>query len=257
MTRLAELVPMTQIGGTASNLSEASADGSTFPAKWSTQEQANEFEGRTAVHRAVVADEWSVLRRGIRAVLLECGVTAVTATGTTSEAVEEAETRDAELVVLGVTPDMGTRESVTHARAHLPKARIIVLEPEPERGSLLDLLGYGADALLTRTPDDEELRDAVTRVGKGERFVSPGLLGAVFGDNGLDPEEQAPAGILSDRQRFILRLAAEGRSNKQIASELFIGEATVKTHLQKIYEKLGVSNRVQAVGRALELRALY
>ena len=210
------------------------------------------------MHRAVVADECGVLRRGIRAVLLESGVDHVTVTGTATEAVTEAESVAADIVVFGVTPDMHAAEAIAQARAHVPNAHVIVLDESPDRTSLVDLLERGADALLTRTPDDDELRDAIARVQKGERFVSPGLLAMLFGD---DPGAAAGAGdvddLLTERQQYVLRLAAEGRSNKQIAGQLFIGEATVKTHLRKIYDKLGVRNRMQAVGRAMELRALH
>ncbi len=94
------------------------------------------------------------------------------------------------------------------------------------------------------------------RVTKGEQLIAPGLLAMLLGD----VVEPAPAidddHPLTDRERTVLALLVEGRSNRQISAELVIGEATVKTHLHNLYEKLAVSNRVQAVGRAFERRLL-
>jgi DNA-binding NarL/FixJ family response regulator len=204
---------------------------------------------------AVVADEWAVLRSGVTVVLGECDVKVTSRVSTASEAITEVQRGDVDLLVLGLVSDVTLVAAVGRARQARPVLHIIVLVPTPDRTQVLALLDAGCDAVLTRTASENELRDATTRVIRGERFIAPGLLATLFGDQ---PTVEAPAPHpLTDRERRVLGLLVEGRSNREIARALYIGEATVKTHLHNLYEKLEVGNRVQAVGRAIELRLLY
>lgn len=204
--------------------------------------------------RAVVAEP-SALCHGIEKVLVEQGhQVALVDSAASAVKVLDPETT---VVVLGRIGDMSCEDAVQQLRRTAPVS-VIVLLAKPDRERLVALLSAGADGVLTATPTPAELRDSVLRVGKGERFVSPGLLAALFGENDADiDEDDRPPSVLTERERFVLQLAAEGRSNREIAGQLFISQATVKTHLQNIYAKLGVANRVQAVGRAIELRLLY
>ena len=199
--------------------------------------------------------ESSALCHGIEKVLVEEGhqVRLVESAGQALKVL----TPDCSLVVLGRFADMTCEDAVVQSRRRAPSVPVIALISDPDRARLVALLSAGADGVLTAIPTPSELHDAILRVVKGERYVSPGLLAALFGDGADQVEEARPTSILTDRERYVLRLAAEGRSNREIAAELFISQATVKTHLQNVYAKLSVANRVQAVGRAIELRLLY
>jgi DNA-binding NarL/FixJ family response regulator len=204
---------------------------------------------------AVVADEWAVLRSGVTVVLGECDVKVSGRVSTASEAISLVQRGDVDLLVLGQVGDIALLAAVRRARKANLALRIVVLVPIPDRTQVLALLDAGCDAVLTRTASEDELRDATVRVIRGERFIAPGLLATLFGDQ---PSVEAPvAHPLTERERRVLALLVEGRSNREIARALYIGEATVKTHLHNLYEKLEVSNRVQAVGRAIERRLLY
>lgn len=200
-----------------------------------------------------MTDEWSVLRGGVAAVLAQCGVQSPVQVGTGTEAVAAIERANYELVVLGVVPDLSQSVALGRLRAVRPEVRVMVLLDVAERNATIEILDAGANAVLSRNLTEVDLREATQRIGQGQRYVSPALLAEAFGSN---PGRARERDAFTDRERDVLRLLAEGRSNREIADALFIGEATVKTHLRKVYEKLKVANRVQAVSRAMELDLL-
>lgn len=207
--------------------------------------------------RAVIADRWSVLRSGVAAVLRACGVTTVAEAGTATAALGAIAPGGPELFVVGLVDDQPLVGAVRRAKAIDAAVGVIVLLPVVDREVVRALLEGGADAILTRTAGEDELRDAVLRTSRRERFIGPGLLAMLFGPAPAGAPPTGEATLLTERERRVLSLLVEGRSNREIADELYIGEATVKTHLHHVYEKLEVANRVQAIGRAIELRLVY
>jgi DNA-binding NarL/FixJ family response regulator len=206
--------------------------------------------------RAVVADEWSVLRGGVAAVLAQCGVSTPLQATTGTEAVAAVEATPYDLVVLGAVPDVAPATAVARLRAVRPAVRVLVLLEAGSRGEAIEVLDAGADAVLSRTATEVDLREATVRLTLGQRYVSPGMLESAFGGGSPDVAAQGGAPAFTDRERAVMAHLVEGRSNREIAAALFIGEATVKTHLRNIYDKLDVSNRVQAVNKVVELKLL-
>jgi DNA-binding NarL/FixJ family response regulator len=203
--------------------------------------------------KAVVADEWAVLRGGVAAVLAQCGVSTPVYAATGTEAVAAVEDAPYDLVVLGAVPDVTAATGVERLRAVRPEVRVLVLLEGDVRAEAIDVLDAGADAVLSRSATEVDLREATVRLTLGQRYVSPGVLAAAFGQGTIRDRERDR---FTERERSVMALLVEGRSNREIADGLYIGEATVKTHLGNIYEKLGVANRVQAVSRVLELKLL-
>jgi DNA-binding NarL/FixJ family response regulator len=205
--------------------------------------------------KALVADEWSVLRGGVAAVLAQCGVTTPVHAGTGTEAVAAVEQTPYDLVVIGTVPDIAPATAVARVRAVRPGVRVLVLLDAGARGEAIDVLEAGADAVLSRTANEVDLREATVKLTLGQRYVSPGMLESAFGSAGT-----APAGAtespFTERERAVMAELVGGRSNRAIAEALFISEATVKTHLRHIYDKLDVANRVQAVNRIAERNLL-
>jgi DNA-binding NarL/FixJ family response regulator len=107
-------------------------------------------------------------------------------------------------------------------------------------------LSLDVDALVPRTIDADALVAAVRKAVGGDRVVDPAVL---TGGEAEEPTEAASA--LTEREREVLVLLAEGHSNREIASSLFVSLPTVKTHLAHIYAKLGAKNRNEALGRAV------
>lgn len=126
-----------------------------------------------------------------------------------------------------------------------PEARVVVLTMHDDADTVAGALEAGAVAFLPKNASRDDVLSAVEAVVRGEQYlhasVTPPADGAV-----ATPRER-----LTDREREVLELLADGRSTRQIAEELFVGEETVKTHLGHIYQKLGVTDRVQAVALAL------
>ncbi|MCZ7535750.1 MAG: response regulator transcription factor [Acidimicrobiia bacterium] len=220
-------------------------------------EQSVEQSVEPSVKRAVVADEAALLRSGVGAVLESCGLEVVGETHSGRAAVRLAAADDAQLLVLGVTTDLDPADVIRRTkRLRPPPAVVALLRGREDAPALVSL---GVDALLMRTVRTDDLTDAVLRVFKGERVVAPALLPALVGEVRPTPRV-GPAGgsdvVLTSREREILAFLAEGLANREIAAEIFVTLATVKTHVAHIYAKLGARNRNDALGRAVALGLL-
>lgn len=207
---------------------------------------------RTRMERtdsAVIADEWGILRGGVGSVLDQCGIGVRGQAATARDAVTLVDGGPCDLVVVGRLGSTSPAEVVRELRRRHPRVRTIVLLEGDRRDEALAAIDAGASVVLSRSATEAELREGIARARRGEAFIAPAILAAVGG-----PATRRAEDALTDRELSVLGQLVEGRSNQEIASALFIGVATVKTHLTRIYEKLNVQNRVQAVGRAVELR---
>jgi DNA-binding NarL/FixJ family response regulator len=120
-----------------------------------------------------------------------------------------------------------------------------------ERGEIFGVLGAGATGYLLKDAPREELIRAVRAAFAGEAVLSPAVASRLMGQVRKPPPE-----VLSQRELEVLALIADGATNRQAAAKLFVSEATVKTHLLHIYEKLGVRDRAAAVAEAYRRRLL-
>ena len=117
------------------------------------------------------------------------------------------------------------------------------------------LVALGVAGIVPRAAPVEDIAAAIDAAAKGVPYVAPGLLGALSGT--IRPALGAVDGpMLSPREREVLVLLAEGRSNREIAATMAVTVATVKTHLVHVYAKLGAGNRNEALGQALTLGLL-
>ena len=206
---------------------------------------------------AVVIDDWPLLRLGIQAVLEPLG-TQVEHAMVARDGLRALTKAGADLVVVGSISDL-TQGEVIHRAKHTSRPPVVVaLVGHASRAEVGRLLGAGADALLERSVDAEELGEALRRLADGERVLAPSLVPALVGaaDGGSGARVGAGDGLLTGKEREVLARLAEGRSNQAIAAALHVTPATVKTHLAHIYEKLGASDRNEAVVRAVALGLL-
>lgn len=195
----------------------------------------------------VVADGVPMVRAGVAATLLGHGVEVRGDTGSGPESVELVARHSANLVVLGSVPDMPLVELVRRLRAADGPPRLVVLLGRVAPEAIAELLSLDVDALVPRSIDAAGLALAVERARRGERVVDPAVL---TGDGEAEEPAEA-ASALTEREREVLVLLAEGHSNREIASSLYVSLPTVKTHLAHIYAKLGAKNRNEALGRAV------
>ena len=129
------------------------------------------------------------------------------------------------------------------------RTRVVMIAAEPDPGLVYSAIANGAAGYLTKEADARELCDAIAAVARGSTVLSPQLQAGVAGEIRLRAVDERP--FLSDREREILRLVAEGLSAPQIGRTLHLSTATIKSHLQHVYEKLGVGERAAAVAQAM------
>ncbi len=211
----------------------------------------------------VLADDHNVVREGIRLFLerLDTGV-AVLEAANFAEALEQAEAApELDLIILDlVMPGMNGLAGLKIMRSRFPDVPVVVLSGSNQRSDALNAIKAGAAGYIPKSIGGEALLNAVRLIRSGETYV-PSL---VVEDAGVEQEEAGsgeqrplsdnnPIKRITRRERQVLGELVEGCSNKEIARRLFIEEITVKVHLSGVYRKLNVSNRTQAVRKAMEL----
>ena len=127
--------------------------------------------------------------------------------------------------------------------------RVLFLSTHTESAKVYDLLARGASGYLDKTSSAEEVCNAIVAAARGETVLSQSIEGDVLQQIRIRAEDTSTS--LTDREQQVLRLVAAGHSGPDIAEQLFIEASTVKTHLQHVYEKLGVSERAAAVAEAM------
>lgn len=204
--------------------------------------------------RVMIVEEWAVLRRGLTHYLH--GPHRVVAEGAScSELLEAFETLDPDVIIAGQLPsaEVAVLDGLLATRREV---RLIRLVDAPSADDLRLMLRGSVDAVLSRTCSDTRLLESVLAVLAGEKMVDPRFLPLLYdGETRTAPEDNEWG--LTTRECEVLELLATGRTNREIAEALYVGEATVKTHLTNIYTKLGATDRHHAVGRALEIGILH
>jgi DNA-binding NarL/FixJ family response regulator len=202
---------------------------------------------------AIVADELGLVRAGITAVLEARGIEVVVQTRSGKELVSVATVDRPDLVVVGAPADLPIEDVVSRLVRLRPHPQIVVLLPPAHEHVVRYLLALGASGIALRTVDADELGTVVDAARKGGRHVASALHHALSGAVALPALDERTADVLTSREREVLVLLAEGRTNREIATVLSVTLATVKSHLVRIYAKLEANNRNEALGRAVAL----
>jgi DNA-binding NarL/FixJ family response regulator len=202
--------------------------------------------------RVLVADDHPIVRSGIVALLQTAvDVEVVGEASTGLEAVELARSVAPDVVLMDLRmPGIDGDEATARILAEQPGVRVLILTTYESDDSILTAIGAGASGYLLKAAPQDEILAGVRAVARGEVALAPRIAAL------LVQRVKSPSPTLSPRETQVLRLVAAGKSNPSIAAELFVGEATVKTHLLHVFEKLGVSDRTRAVTRAMELGLL-
>ena len=199
--------------------------------------------------RVLVADDHAVVRAGIVALLsAEPDIDVVGEAVDGEQAVELALALLPDLVVMDVRMPRLTGDAATaRIRERTDAVRVLVLTTYESDASILSAIEAGASGYLLKAAPADELIAGVRSVAAGEVALSPAIAAQLVSRM----REPAPT-ALTTRETEVLRLVAEGLSNRAIGERLFVGEATVKTHLLRTFEKLGVNDRTRAVTLAME-----
>ncbi|WP_210494691.1 response regulator transcription factor [Patulibacter sp. SYSU D01012] len=172
-----------------------------------------------------------------------------------AEALRLVREQDPDVAVVDVRLPLMTGLDVLHAvRRDGLRTRVVLLTGESESATVYEAVQAGVDGYLSKAADRREIGDAIVTVHRGGTVLGPEAQSALTQEVRGRVQDDAP--VLSARERQVLRLIAEGLSGPAIARELQIGAATVKTHTQNVYDKLGVSERAAAVAVAMRRRLL-
>lgn len=199
--------------------------------------------------RLLIVDDHPIVRDGIRGIFAgDPGFDVVAEAENGRVAIERAQASLPDVVLMDLRmPEMdgvgATREIVASGLA----AQVLILTTYDTEHDVLLAIEAGAIGYLLKDTPRDELRRAVQAAAAGESVLSPLVARQLLGQ-----VRHPRRGVLSERELEVLVLVARGGTNKSVARELFISEATVKTHLLHIYEKLGVNDRAAAVANAYE-----
>lgn len=207
--------------------------------------------------RVLLADDHAVVRKGIRDFLQEDPEIAVVAEASNGEdAVRLAGEHLPHVAVLDIQmPKMNGIDATTSIKAQFPGVRVLILTAYEEDPYVFALLRAGADGYVLKNADADDIVRAVKLVASGGKVLDPAVAGKVMAQMTTGKPAGASEQIepLSDRELDVLRLAAQGLTNKAIGQALQISDRTVQGHLANIYGKLGVASRTEAVTTALRL----
>ncbi|MFT4212614.1 MAG: response regulator transcription factor [Microbacterium sp.] len=206
--------------------------------------------------RVLVADDHPIVRTGLAALVeAAADMTVVGMAASGAEAVAAAASLAPDVILMDLRmPGMDGDEAASLIRRDDPAARIVVLTTYENDDAILRAIGAGASGYLLKAAPEEELLAGIRAVADGELALAPSVSRVLVRQAVRGPADTAPS--LTARELDVLRLVAQGLSNRAVGERLFLGESTVKTHLLHAFAKLGVDDRTRAVTRAMELRLL-
>jgi DNA-binding NarL/FixJ family response regulator len=201
--------------------------------------------------RVLVADDQSMVRAGFRVLLAgEEDIEVVAEASNGLEAVQKAAQFNPSVVLMDIRmPELDGLQATEHILAADSAARILILTTFDLDEYVFKSLRAGASGFVLKDDSPEQLIAAIRTVANGEALLSPAVTTRVIKQFVRTPHPDPPKELqeLSERERDVFRLMVRGLSNGEIANELYISEATVKTHVTHILQKLNLRDRVQAV----------
>jgi DNA-binding NarL/FixJ family response regulator len=197
------------------------------------------------VIRILIVDDHPIVRNGLRGAFADVPDIEVTAEAANGlQALTEVARHPIDVVLMDLRmPEMGGREAIIALAEAAPRVRVLVLTTFDSEADVLPAIEAGATGYLLKDAPPEDLIRAVRAADRGESVLAPSVADRLIGH-----VRKSTVAALSNRELQVLKLIADGASNKEAAKHLFISEASIKTHLQHIYDKLDVRDRAAAVG---------
>jgi DNA-binding NarL/FixJ family response regulator len=211
--------------------------------------------------RVLLADDHSIVRRGLRSLIeTEPDIKVVAEAGDGLEALKLCEEHRPDAVILDVAmPKMNGIELAERVQRLPHPPSVLILSMHADESYIIRALAAGARAYLLKDATDEDLIPALRAVAAGRPFFSPSVTGVLIEDyvrqlqaRGLTDSYH----LLTDREREVLQLLAEGRSNKEVAALLDLGVSTVETHRANLMQKLNLHNTAEIVLYAVRKRII-
>ncbi|HET8944133.1 MAG TPA: response regulator transcription factor [Dehalococcoidia bacterium] len=202
-----------------------------------------------AIVKIMLVDDHEVVRMGLRTLLeRRAGFTVVAEAGNVAEAVATARTVLPDVIVMDVRlPDGTGVEACREIRSERPETRVIMLTSYADDEAVYGSIMAGASGYLLKQTRGQNLAEAIGRVAAGESLLDPGVTDKVLARmRQLAAGETDELASLSPQERRILGLIAEGKTNKEIADEVFLSDKTVKNYVSSILSKLNLRRRSEA-----------
>jgi len=201
-------------------------------------------------YRLLIVDDHEVVRQGLVALLdRREGFQVVAEAGTVAEAIEQAHRFEPDIVVMDVRlPDGSGIEACREIRSDLAATRVVMLTSYPDEEAVLSAIVAGAAGYLLKQIRARDLVAALEAVGRGESLLDPAVTEKVLERvrriaTGGQTDEMS---LLTSQEQKILMLVAEGKTNKEIAADVFLSDKTVKNYVSSILSKLNLERRAQA-----------
>jgi DNA-binding NarL/FixJ family response regulator len=204
--------------------------------------------------RALIVDDHPVTREGLRTALAlsEDAVVVVGEAASGEEAIERARELTPDVVFMDVRmPGMDGIEATRRIREAAPDTKVILITIDESRGAISEAIQAGVSGYLLKDASADALVDAAKNAVEGNAVIHPQLTKTFIEEVRLGESADGGGAPLSKREREILQKVADGATTRQVATELGISPHTVKTHLERIFEKLGANDRAQAVAIAI------
>jgi DNA-binding NarL/FixJ family response regulator len=213
--------------------------------------------------RVLIVDDHALFRRGLIQVLqFEDGIEVVGEAEDGEDAVAKCEELAPDVLLMDVRmPRASGIEATRRLAESMPAMKILMLTVSDEEDDLYEAIKAGAAGYLLKEISIEEVADAVRAVMQGQTLISPSMASKLIQEfNALakraEEKQQVPAPKLTDRELEVLKLVAQGLTNREIADQLYISENTVKNHVRNILEKLHLHSRMEAVVYAVREKLL-
>jgi len=206
--------------------------------------------------RILLVDDHEVVRLGLKALIdRHPQLEVVAEAGTGREAVERVETYSPDVVVMDIRLPGGSGiDACEEITENYPNTKVIMLTTYAEDEMLFSAIRAGAAGYVLKQIGGEDLIRAIEAVGRGEALLDPAVTQRIFQEvrKAAKEEEASAFASLTQQERHVLLLVSEGKTNREIAKALFLGEGTVRNYVSSILSKLGVSNRAEAAAYAVE-----
>jgi DNA-binding NarL/FixJ family response regulator len=195
--------------------------------------------------RIILADDHGIMREGLRALLeKQSGIEVIAEADNGRTTVELSRELKPDVVIIDIAmPDLNGIEATRQIVAESPGVKVIALSMHSDRKFVREMLSAGASGYMLKDSAFEELDKAVSTVNDNKTYLSPGIAETVVKDylGKIVTDNSAASIALTNREREVLQLYAEGKTTKQIASLLFLSIKTIETHRKQIMGKLGLN----------------
>lgn len=206
--------------------------------------------------RILLVDDHEVVRLGMRALLdRHANFSVIAEAGTEDEAVEQAIAHEPDIVLMDIRLAGGSGiDACRRITTQLPNIKVIMLTSFAEDELLFGAIRAGAVGYVLKQVGSGELIRSIEAAARGEATLDPSLTQSVLNEvrRSIQKEEAAAFSELTNKEKRVLSLIAEGQTNRDIAAELFLSEGTVRNYVSSIFSKLDVANRAEAAAYAIK-----